>query len=105
MPEALRWTNDTETRNRVLHELRAGQVVAVPTESGYEAACFGLDGAAVARLASLAADEHPVAVAIRSHHEVRDWAPTLRGVAARLVRTYAPGPFLAIVRGGEERGL
>ncbi|HEX3315879.1 MAG TPA: Sua5/YciO/YrdC/YwlC family protein [Gemmataceae bacterium] len=105
MPELLRWSNDTETRNRVLHELRAGQVVAVPTESGYEAAAFGLDAAAVARLASLAGDEHPVAVAIRSHHEVRDWAPTIRGVAARLLRTYTPGPFVAIVRGGEERGL
>jgi protein-tyrosine phosphatase len=105
MPEILRWSNDAETRGRVLHELRAGQVVAVPTECGYEAAAFGLDAAAVARLASLAADEHPVAVVIRSQHEVVDWAPSIRGVAARLVRSWAPGPFLPIVRGGEERGL
>ena len=105
MPEIVGWSNDAETRGRVLRELRAGQVVAVPTESGYEAAAFGLDAAAVARLAALAGNDTPIAVAIRSHQEVRDWAPAIRGVAARLVRSWSPGPFLAIVRGSEERGL
>ena len=105
MTDKISWPGTTETLERVAASLRAGAVLAVPTESGYEAAAFGLHEAAVGRLTALMDAGAPLAVALKSGAEAVDWLPCLRGVGPRLMRTFWPGPLVVVSRSGIEQGL
>lgn len=84
---------------RVAEALRAGTLVALPTETGYEIAAFGLDDAAVARLVALADPAGAIAVALASPLEAFDWVPPLRGPGLRLARDFWPGPLTLVCYG------
>jgi protein-tyrosine phosphatase len=105
MAELVSWPADADALMRVRDRVRTGQLLAVPTESGYEAVAFALDAAAVNRLAALAGPEQPLAVLLRSAPEIFDWSPQTRGVALRLMKTFWPGPLVVIASGSEDRGL
>src|SRR4051794_32849352 len=84
MANVISWPGDLASAAHACARLRSGQVGAIATEAGYEGLAFGLDGAAVAKLARLAMPDVPLAIALGSSREVFDWAPHLRGAGLRL---------------------
>ncbi|MFO0863349.1 MAG: Sua5/YciO/YrdC/YwlC family protein [Gemmataceae bacterium] len=80
--------------------LRRGGIVQIATESGQEAIAWGLSDHGVKRLATVASDQ-PIAASIRSHAELRDWLPNVRGRIANLARKHWPGPLGMFASGGE----
>jgi protein-tyrosine-phosphatase/tRNA A37 threonylcarbamoyladenosine synthetase subunit TsaC/SUA5/YrdC len=90
MPDVLDWgrLGDRRATTRLAAAaLRAGKVVAFPTEAGYCLAADGRATAAVARLGDSAV------VAVRDAATARDWAPRLAPAALRLARRCWPGPL------------
>lgn len=88
----------------VVDHWNAGRVVALPTESTWEAAVCALAPGAVELLRILAPEEAP-ALVLGTWGEARDWLPGLRGVGLRLLRKYAPGPLVLEADGGAAYGL
>ena len=73
--------------------VRAGQVVVLPTESGYVFAANALSSEAADKLRRLVSDETaPWPMAVRGMADVRDWVPGLGSLGQRLVRRLWPGP-------------
>ena len=105
MTERIPWPGATGTLERVVEALRAGRVLAVPTESGYEGAVFGLHEAAAGRLTAMMEGGTPLAVALKSAEEAVDWLPRIRGVGPRLMRAFWPGPLVIVARVGMDCGL
>jgi protein-tyrosine phosphatase len=106
MAELVHWQTTAQPHavlGRVREVLRAGGLVALPTETGYGIAASALDPAAVGRACELAPDLP--ALALRSAAEARDWAPGLAGAARRLARRLWPGPLLLAVPGDGAHGL
>ena len=102
MADVVSWPGDLDA---VCARLRAGQLVGVSTDVGFEALAFGLDANAVARLANLKAADVPLAMMLGSGHEVFDWLPYLRGAGVRLLRDYWPGPLILVSSLGLRKGL
>jgi protein-tyrosine phosphatase len=83
----------------VLHQtwqaLTAGQLVGLPTETGYVLAAHPGHPAAIARLVEARARTHqPLFLAVRSASDVRELVPTLSTVGLRLTRRFWPGPLV-----------
>ncbi len=80
--------------------LTAGQIAALPTETGYVLAAHATHPEAVLRLAGLAerltTTEGPprLYLAVRGASDVRDLLPNLSPVGLRLARRFWPGPLL-----------
>ena len=85
--------------------LRAGAIVALPTEAGYEAAAAALHPEAVEELRALVGAEEHLAIGLAQATELFDWLPHARGAAVRLARTFWPGPLVLVSSAGATRGL
>src|SRR5438105_3027148 len=88
---------------RAAELLRAGEVVALPTETVYGLAANALDAAAVERIFAVKGRPahnpiivHVVDVAM-ARRCVRDWAP----MADRLARAFWPGPLTLVLERSE----
>lgn len=90
MPEVLDWRTVADPW-AVTHQaeelLRAGRIVAFPTEAGYALACSGLHPGAVQRLGGA----EPLTLAVSGAAEARDWAPGMGVLGQRLARRFWPG--------------
>lgn len=79
--------------------LRAGEVVAYPTETVYGLGVDALSGAAVARLRRLKGrvPEQGLSVLVASLAELERWAPDLPARARRLAQSLWPGPLTLVL--------
>lgn len=108
MPEVFDWqraVNPGEVVLRVLKALRAGGVVALPTETTYVLAASGLAPEAVARAAATGGDPGPLTLAVRGADEAREWLPGLSLLGRRLARRFWPGPLTLASAAGVDEGL
>jgi L-threonylcarbamoyladenylate synthase len=105
MANVVAWTDAPDVIEPIAAALRAGDVVVLPTESGYEAAALATDAEAVRRLAKFIQPEEPPALALGNAREAFDWLPYLRGAGVRLPRTFWPGPLTLMSSAGVESGL
>lgn len=109
MPEVLDWQQVADLPSLVrqaVRTLRAGQLVAFPTESLACLAASALSPAAVARLRhQQTAPDQPLAIAVRGVAEARDWVPGMGSLAQRLARRFWPGPLTLAFRTGLSHGL
>ncbi|MCC6610819.1 MAG: threonylcarbamoyl-AMP synthase [Burkholderiales bacterium] len=80
--------------------LRAGGVVAFPTETVYGLGADALNPAAVARVFEIKGRplDHPVIVHLGSAAELAEWARDIPESASRLAAAFWPGPFTLILR-------
>ncbi|MFI4890829.1 MAG: L-threonylcarbamoyladenylate synthase [Steroidobacterales bacterium] len=79
--------------------LRAGELVAFPTETVYGLGANAADPLAVARIFALKGRpaDHPLIVHLGSQHHLHEWARELPPVAARLADEFWPGPLTLIL--------
>src|SRR5262245_45870823 len=106
MPNVVAWTEDHQgVVERIVAELRAGKLVALPTGAGYELAASALDASAVNELADLAPRGELPTLAVSRAGEVLDWLPHLRGAGIRLIRRFWPGPLTLVSAAGATNGL
>lgn len=82
------------------HHLRAGQLVAFPTETVYGLGAHALDPAAIARLyaAKGRPSHNPVIVHVADVAAARELASDWPEAAARLAEAHWPGPLTLVVR-------
>lgn len=110
MSQLLAWDRATD-RGDVLRQaveaLRAGKVVAFPTETVYGVAASALLPDAVARLgqSKRRPEAKPLALAVGDPAVVLDWVPTLGPLGRRLVRRCLPGPVTLVFDVTEPDGL
>lgn len=85
--------------HRAVQALAEGGVVAFPTETVYGLAASALDEAAAERLVAIKGRKagHPLALAVKSADEARDYVPDLSPLARRLARRCWPGPITLVV--------
>ncbi len=83
--------------------LRAGQVVALPTETVYGLGADALNPAAVARIFALKGRpaEHPLIVHLPPDEPLDNWAASVPEAARALARAFWPGPLTMILARGE----
>jgi protein-tyrosine phosphatase len=109
MPEALDWqrADPRDALARVLELLKAGQLVAFPTETGYTVAACALAPGAASRLAetSRPGEGQPLTVAVAAPGAALDWAPALSKLGRRLARRCWPGPLTLVSGAGVAQGL
>ncbi|MCE5267575.1 MAG: threonylcarbamoyl-AMP synthase [Planctomycetaceae bacterium] len=91
--------DERDVVHRAVQALAEGGLVALPTETVYGVAASALDEEAVLRLATLKGRNpaKPLALAIKSADEARDYAPDLSPLARRLARRCWPGPVTLVV--------
>lgn len=99
---------------RAVARLRAGELVAFPTETVYGLGGAARDPAAVAKIYALKSRpaEHPLIVHLAEHAPLEDWARDVPPAARLLARAFWPGPLTlvlpraasvpAIVTGGQD---
>src|SRR5437763_12733481 len=107
MAYVLDWQGAPDPRaavRQVVAALRAGRVVAFPTETSYALAASGLAPEAVARVSEAAAGE-PLPLAVRGVAEARDWVPGLGALGRRLARRFWPGPLTLSAQAAPDEGL
>jgi len=80
-------------------ELRAGRVVVFPTETVYGLGARALDPAAVERVFAVKGRPraHPLIVHVLGEKDARAYAATWPPLAARLARSFWPGPLTLVV--------
>jgi protein-tyrosine phosphatase len=109
MPEVLDWQTAPDPYvlvRRAAVALRAGQLVAFPTETVYGVAASALAPEAVARLHGLkGGDDRPLPLAVRGAGDAVDWLPGLSGLGRRLARRCWPGPVALVSGDGAAEGL
>jgi protein-tyrosine phosphatase len=109
MSEVLDWQNAADPRDLVrqaAEALRAGRLVALPTETVYGLAASVLVPEAVERLHQLkGAEDRPLPLAVRGPGDALDWLPGLGDRGRRLARRCWPGPLALASRAGVDRGL
>ncbi|MEN6458760.1 MAG: L-threonylcarbamoyladenylate synthase [Thermoguttaceae bacterium] len=91
--------DERDVVHRAVQTLVEGGLVALPTETVYGLAASALDEEAVARLiAAKGRDEgKPLALAIKSADEARDYVPDICPLARRLARRCWPGPITLVL--------
>lgn len=84
---------------RAVELLRAGQLVALPTETVYGLGADALNPAAVARLFALKGRpaEHPLIIHLPPEAPLEDWADEVPPAARALAAAYWPGPLTLIL--------
>lgn len=87
---------------RAVALLRAGDLVALPTETVYGLAADATNPAAVAKIfaAKGRPADHPLIVHLRSADEIDDWAVRVPAQARALARVFWPGPLTMILPRG-----
>ena len=85
---------------RAVELLRAGQLVALPTETVYGLGADAANPAAVARIfaAKGRPADHPLIVHVSGHDAVDRWAEQIPGYAWELMETFWPGPLTLILK-------
>ena len=85
--------------HRIVENLSAGKLVALPTETVYGIAASALQPKAVERLRELKSrdGDKPFALAIRSGDECKDYVPDMSPLALRLSRRVWPGPVTLVL--------
>ena len=93
--------------HRAVQAVTEGKLVVFPTETVYGVAARALDPDAVARLvrAKGRRADNPLALAIRSADEARDYAPDMGPLAARLARRCWPGPVTLVLDNSHPESL
>ena len=97
---ALRWIQaDVATIDHAVTALRAGELIAFPTETVYGLGANAADADAVARIFALKGrpPDHPLIVHIRAQDQLQQWAADIPPVAARLAARFWPGPLTLIL--------
>ena len=89
---------------RAAELLRAGQVVALPTETVYGLAANALDGRAVSRIFEVKGRpaHNPVIVHVSSEEMARRCVAHWPDLAARLARAFWPGPLTVVLPRAKE---
>ena len=85
---------------RAAELLRAGELVAFPTETVYGLGADARSDAAVRKIfaAKGRPANHPVIVHLREAHDVHAWAAAWPSAAQKLAAAFWPGPLTVIVR-------
>lgn len=80
--------------------LKAGQLVAFPTETVYGLGCDAANVEALARLYRVKGrpGTHPVIVHLASVEQLKDWAQTVPAEALALAKKFWPGPMTLILK-------
>jgi tRNA threonylcarbamoyl adenosine modification protein (Sua5/YciO/YrdC/YwlC family) len=83
---------------QVVHALASGQIVVLPTDSGYALACRLEDKSALARIAQIRRDDEPhhMTLLCRDLSEISTYAK-LDNVHYRFLKAHTPGPFTFIL--------
>jgi len=86
--------------DRAVELLRAGRLVAFPTETVYGLGADALDPSAVARIfaAKGRPADHPLIVHLASAKQVADWAEDFPATARALAEAFWPGPLTLVLR-------
>ncbi len=107
MPEMMDWPQGepNEVVTRALRQLRAGRLVALPTESVYVVVASALAPGALAAIDRAVGAHAPVTILLGQAIEVFDWLPAFRGVGIRLARRFWPGPLTLVSGAGTALGL
>jgi L-threonylcarbamoyladenylate synthase len=86
--------------------LKAGDLVAFPTETVYGLGADASNSQAVARIYSVKGrpNDHPLIVHIASMERMGDWAHDVPEYAIELARSFWPGPMTLILRRSELAG-
>jgi L-threonylcarbamoyladenylate synthase len=86
--------------------LKAGDLVAFPTETVYGLGADASNSEAVARIYSVKGrpDDHPLIVHIASMERMGDWARDVPEYAIALARAFWPGPMTLILKRSELAG-
>ena len=90
---------DTETIRRAAVALRAGELVAFPTETVYGLGADAASPAAVRRIfdAKDRPADHPVIVHVKDLAAARQWTRAMPRTALQLARKFWPGPLTLIL--------
>jgi L-threonylcarbamoyladenylate synthase len=85
---------------RAVELLRAGELVAIPTETVYGLGADAANPAAVAKIfaAKGRPADHPLIVHLAGHDAVDHWAEQVPAVAWELMETFWPGPLTLILK-------
>lgn len=85
---------------RAVDLLRAGELVAIPTETVYGLGADAANPAAVAKIfaAKGRPADHPLIVHLAGHDAVDRWAEAVPAVAWELMETFWPGPLTLILK-------
>ncbi len=85
---------------RAVHVLRAGGLVAIPTETVYGLGADAENSTAVVRIFAVKGrpSNHPLIVHIGSASQLDDWAAEVPEPARRLAARFWPGPMTLVVR-------
>lgn len=86
--------------DRAVALLRAGELVALPTETVYGLGADAANPAAVAKIfaAKGRPADHPLIVHLSGHDAVDHWAEQVPAVAWELMETFWPGPLTLILK-------
>ena len=86
--------------------LKAGDLVAFPTETVYGLGADASNSEAVARIYSVKGrpNDHPIIVHIASMERMGDWASDVPEYAIELARSFWPGPMTLILKRSELAG-
>jgi tRNA threonylcarbamoyl adenosine modification protein (Sua5/YciO/YrdC/YwlC family) len=93
--------------HRAVQALAEGKLVAFPTETVYGVAASALDSQAVDKLIAVKGRQsgHPLALAVKSLDDARDYAPDMPPLAERIARRCWPGPLTLVVSSQHPQGL
>ncbi len=93
----------TDTVSQAAAALKAGALVAFPTETVYGLGADAENAEAVARIYSVKGrpNNHPLIVHIGSIDGLNDWAGDIPEYAIKLARDFWPGPLTLVVNRGE----
>jgi len=102
-----RLTDLSQALRPAVQALRAGRLVAFPTETVYGLAASARLPEAVARLVATKGrpDEKPFTLALAHPEQALDWVPAMSPVARRLARRCWPGPLTLVCPVANEAGL
>ena len=91
--------SDPAAIEQAVQTLRAGELVALPTETVYGLAADAHSDAAVARIFALKGRpaDHPLIVHVASGAQVADYAAEVPAFAQRLIDAFWPGPLTLIL--------
>src|SRR5687768_17349999 len=99
MPEVIDWRDRTGPEGATVsaaEALRAGRLVAFPTDTLYSLAASASSPEAVERLCRLARHEvgQPLPLAVGTPNDALAWAPGLGWLGRRFLRRCWPGPVV-----------
>ncbi len=89
-----------DTIKGAAHSLRAGALIAFPTETVYGLGADATNAEAVARIYQVKGrpENHPLIVHIGSIDVLGEWAVDIPEYAVKLARDYWPGPLTLVLK-------